>query len=71
MSISDLKRIEPYAAIFFILIAISFLLLTSQEIEVGRAVSLAALFFLILAVLAVLFERVLYGEIHVEPAEQA
>jgi len=70
MFLSDLKKIEPYAAIFFVLIAISFLLLTSQEIELGRAVSMVGLFFLILAVFAVFLERILYGEIQIEPTEQ-
>jgi len=67
MSLSELKRIEPFVAISFALFAVSFLLLTSEEVELGRAVSQIGFFFLILGIASIFLERVLYGEIQTDP----
>ena len=66
MSFFDIRKIEPFVAVFFALIAISVLLTTSDETELGRLASLFGLIFLFISVLSILLERILFGEIQAD-----
>lgn len=61
MSLSYVRRVEPFVVVFFALVTISVLLLTSDEVELGRIASLLSLVFLVLGVLSISLERVMYG----------
>jgi len=67
LSLPNIRKVEPFVAIFFVLITVSVLLLTSDEVELGRTISLLGLIFFVIGVLSISLERILSGEIQNEP----